>query len=228
MPKPGVMLYFNMRPSRRLPDRERLQLYDAILDYSQTGAVPELSGASAIIWEYIQPTLEADNARYEATKEKRAKAGALGGMARGKNEKQSEANQANAYGTIYEEANQANTIQFNTEQYSTVQYNSVPEDLADKPPARQKFSPPGIQDVQAYCAEKGYTLEAERFVDYYTSIGWKVGKNPMKDWKAALRNWAKKEAPQPAPPEDDHCGYVLAPLEDPWEVAMRERRKQGV
>ena len=124
MPKPGVMLYFNMRPSRRLPDRERLQLYDAILDYSQTGTVPELSGASAIIWEYIQPTLEADNARYEATKEKRAKAGALGGMARGKNEKQSEANQANAWGAICEEANQANTIQYRTIQYSTIQFRS--------------------------------------------------------------------------------------------------------
>lgn len=98
---------------------------------------------------------------------------------------------------------------------------------AVKPPPRQKFTPPTIQEVQEYCQEKGYTLEAERFVDYYTSIGWKVGKNPMKDWKAALRNWAKKEAPQPAPPEDDHCGYVLAPLEDPWEVAMRERRRLG-
>ena len=48
----------------------------------------------------------------------------------------------------------------------------------------------------------------------------------MKDWRAALRNWAKKEVPQAAPPEDGHCGYALAPLEDPWEVAMRDPEKR--
>jgi hypothetical protein len=57
--------------------------------------------------------------------------------------------------------------------------------------SRRRFSPPGVDDVKAYCAEKGYILDAERFVDYYTSNGWRVGKNPMKDWKAAVRNWSK-------------------------------------
>lgn len=98
------------------------------------------------------------------------------------------------------------------------------EEEAAKPPTHQRFSPPSVEEVRAYCLEKGYSLAPERFVDYYASIGWRVGKNPMKDWKAALRNWAQKEVPQTAPPEDGHCGYVLAPAEDPWEVAMRERR----
>ena len=38
-------------------------------------------------------------------------------------------------------------------------------------------------------------MDAERFVDYYTANGWKVGKNPMKDWKAAVRNWERKDPP---------------------------------
>lgn len=66
---------------------------------------------------------------------------------------------------------------------------------ADKPPARSRFTPPTVDEVSAYCAEKGYTLDADRFVDYYTSNGWKVGKNPMKDWKAAVRTWNRKEQP---------------------------------
>lgn len=66
---------------------------------------------------------------------------------------------------------------------------------ADKLPTRHRFSPPTSDEVKAYCIEKGYMIDADRFVDYYTSNGWKVGKNPMKDWKAAVRSWNRKERP---------------------------------
>lgn len=65
--------------------------------------------------------------------------------------------------------------------------------VADKPPTRPRFSPPTLEQVKSYCEEKGYTVDPERFVDYYTANGWRVGKNPMKDWKAAVRNWNGKE-----------------------------------
>ena len=89
-----------------------------------------------------------------------------------------------------------------------------------KPPAHTRFSPPSVQEIEDYCREKGFLLDAERFVDYYASIGWRVGKNPMKDWRAAVRTWVKKDTPKPEP---ENCGYVLAPAEDPFEVAMRKR-----
>lgn len=54
-------------------------------------------------------------------------------------------------------------------------------------PAR--FRPPTVEDVEAYGNESGYKISAERFVDFYASKGWKVGKNPMKDWRAAVRGW---------------------------------------
>ena len=54
-----------------------------------------------------------------------------------------------------------------------------------------KFKRPSIQEINAYCLEKNLQLDAERFVNYYDSNGWSVGKNKMKDWKAAVRNWAK-------------------------------------
>lgn len=56
-----------------------------------------------------------------------------------------------------------------------------------------RFAKPTLEEVQAYITEKGYSVDAERFVDYYESNGWKVGKNPMKDWKAAVRNWNKTD-----------------------------------
>lgn len=69
------------------------------------------------------------------------------------------------------------------------------DNKADKPPTRHKFSPPTVEDVQAYCDEKGYAVDPGRFVDYYTSNGWRVGKNPMQDWRAAVRTWNGKEKP---------------------------------
>lgn len=63
---------------------------------------------------------------------------------------------------------------------------------ADKPP-RPRFSPPTVGEVTAYYNEKGFSIAPQRFVDYYTANGWKVGKNPMRDWRAAVRNWNSKE-----------------------------------
>ena len=66
--------------------------------------------------------------------------------------------------------------------------NPNPEDnLACEPPTRT-VRPTG-EEVAAYCRERQNSVDAQRFVDYYTSNGWKVGKNPMKDWRAAVRNW---------------------------------------
>ena len=57
--------------------------------------------------------------------------------------------------------------------------------------AASRFSPPTIEAVRAYCAERGNSVDAQRFVDYYTANGWRVGRNPMKDWKATVRTWER-------------------------------------
>ena len=99
-------------------------------------------------------------------------------------------------------------------------HNGV-EDAAAEPPAHKKFVPPTVQEVAGYCQEKRYAVDAERFVSYYEAIGWKVGRNPMKSWQATVRTWASKEKSTVAPATPENCGYTLAPLEDPYEVAMR-------
>lgn len=55
------------------------------------------------------------------------------------------------------------------------------------------FTPPTVADVEAYGATRDGKVDAQRFVDFYASKGWKVGKTPMKDWKAAYRNWERTE-----------------------------------
>lgn len=58
---------------------------------------------------------------------------------------------------------------------------------------RIRFSPPTVEDVSAYCKERKNRVDAQRFVDFYASKGWKVGQNPMKDWKAAVRTWEQRD-----------------------------------
>lgn len=56
---------------------------------------------------------------------------------------------------------------------------------------RKRFTPPTLEEVQDYCIERNNNVDANRFIDYYTSNGWLVGKNKMKDWKAAVRTWER-------------------------------------
>ena len=60
---------------------------------------------------------------------------------------------------------------------------------------RNNFKPPTQEEVQAYADEKGLTIDAEKFCDYFISVGWTVGKSgkKMKDWKAAVRNWVRRQ-----------------------------------
>jgi predicted transcriptional regulator len=57
----------------------------------------------------------------------------------------------------------------------------------------KRFSKPTIQEIQEYCAERKNGIDAEVFFDFYESKGWKVGTTPMKDWKACIRTWERKE-----------------------------------
>ena len=66
-------------------------------------------------------------------------------------------------------------------------------DIGDTP-KRSSFIPPTVEEVKAYCIERHNSVNAERFVDFYSSKGWMVGKNKMKDWKAAVRTWEKRES----------------------------------
>jgi hypothetical protein len=58
---------------------------------------------------------------------------------------------------------------------------------------KSPFRPPALEEVRAYCSERNNGLDPERFVDFYQSKGWKVGNQPMRDWRAAIRTWEKTD-----------------------------------
>lgn len=77
--------------------------------------------------------------------------------------------------------------------YGEIEKEKDTEIEIEKKKSAPRFTPPTVEEVRAYCMERGNSVDADRFHSYYTSNGWKVGKNPMKDWKAAVRTWEKDD-----------------------------------
>lgn len=64
--------------------------------------------------------------------------------------------------------------------------------VADAPPTK-RFIPPSVGDVTEYVDTRPIKIDPQNFIDHYTANGWRVGRNPMKDWRAAVRTWEKRE-----------------------------------
>lgn len=75
---------------------------------------------------------------------------------------------------------------------SLIDKNRVDKNRKDIGEKRIAFSPPTLSEVSDYISSNGYSVNPEQFIDHYTAVGWKVGKNPMKDWKATVRNWSRR------------------------------------
>lgn len=105
-------------------------------------------------------------------------------------------------------------------QNSTVDHGESPPEseseyeyeIPPKSPSRggRRFVQPTVEEVRAYCEERQNGIDAQSFVDFYTSKGWLVGKNPMKDWKAAVRTWERNRSGYSQP-------KVKVTVRDPYE-----------
>lgn len=60
-----------------------------------------------------------------------------------------------------------------------------------------RFQKPSLDDIRAYCISRGNNVDPEQFLNFYESKGWMVGKTPMRDWRAAVRTWEKRENDSP-------------------------------
>lgn len=66
------------------------------------------------------------------------------------------------------------------------------EKRRDKENTKRKFVKPTVEEVRAYCNERGNGIDPQAFVDHYEANGWKRGSTPIKDWKACVRTWEAK------------------------------------
>lgn len=83
-----------------------------------------------------------------------------------------------------------------TDGQRTVQRTDIVKNIKNIKNIKRVFTPPSVEDVRAYCSDRGNDIDPETFVDFYQSRGWLIGKNKMKDWKAAVRTWEKRQKPK--------------------------------
>jgi hypothetical protein len=63
--------------------------------------------------------------------------------------------------------------------------------------AKERFAPPSLADLKTYIDERKSVIDPQAFLDFYESKGWRVGNQPMKDWRAAVRTWERREKQNP-------------------------------
>lgn len=156
------------------PSKIKAELILAICAYALDDEEPKgLSPNAAMGFRLIRPVLD--------TGKRKSENGKKGGETK-QNESKTEAN-------VKQTATEKEVeIEKEKELEIEIEYECI--NKATKPP-RTRFSPPSVEDVRSYCFERGNRVDPQRFVDYYESNGWMVGKNKMKDWKAAVRTWER-------------------------------------
>ena len=96
-------------------------------------------------------------------------------------------------------------------------------DTREEKKGRTKFSPPTAEEVEAYCKERGNSVDPQRFVDFYASKGWRVGNQTMRDWRAAVRTWEQRETSKKG--KFSKCMTAAKPLDAEAEARWEENQK---
>ena len=181
MAREYVCLYHSyLKSVEPLNDAELGRLLKACLTYSMKGAEPDLRGNERFVWPTIREQIDRDTKKYSDFCKK-----------------QQENIRKRWDTTVYDGTSGIPDDTKHTKEKEKEKENilSSPnvEDSIARTPARKRFTPPTLAEVTAYCRERQNAVDPQRFIDYYTANGWKVGKNSMKDWKAAVRTWEGKQ-----------------------------------
>ena len=169
----------------KMSNEQAGELIKAIYAYQKDpDAVPE-DPALAFVFELIKQQLDADSQRYKEACAARSEAGKKGGRPK--------TNASDKKQMVSEESKKSKCFSEKAKKADNEYDNDLKENTLEGV-KEKRFAPPTLQEVKDYCLKMGYThVDAERFIDYYTSNGWMVGKNRMKDWKAAVGNWDRRE-----------------------------------
>ena len=164
-----------------LQDAEKGRLFDMMLLYAEEGTDPgNFAGNERFVWPAAKQIIDLTAEKAEKLRQN----GLKGGRPVTK-DNQEEANESkNNQSKANESHKEKKRNNKEKERNGKEAINIVP---------LTRFVPPTEDEVALYCIERRNHVNAQKFVDYYSSNGWKVGRNPMKDWKAAVRTWEKSE-----------------------------------
>lgn len=200
-----------------LPAEYRLEAMDYIVMYATTGESPdEVSAVVRAIMILIRPQIDRDRVLYENGC-RGAEYGARGGRPRKPqdnpkktpekpqenpkitpSEPQDNPNETPVSSRVRDNTHTNISLDNNIQDIDNNNSEAIERVVGDKKGGvggkhpGKRFVKPTVEDIRSYCAERGNEVDAQRFYDFYESKGWLIGKNPMKDWKAAVRTWEQR------------------------------------
>ena len=175
--------------SEELNYEEKGRLFEAMIIYATTGEKPDLPGNE----KFVVPSFKARIDRERDGIEERKEAGRKAVQARWSKNKNTDVyedirNDTDVYEGIRNDTD--DTINNRIIENRIIEEKKIERENNTR--ARKEFSPPTEKDVKNFCKEQGITVNAKRFVSFYASKGWMIGKDPMQDWKAAVLAWTAK------------------------------------
>ena len=179
----------------KLSDQEVGRLFRALMEYSEHGTAPELTGRESIAFDFIAEDIARDRAAYEQKCLTNAENGAKGGKR----------TQANATERKRTEAKTSETDKIKDIRDKTIR-------KTDSNESAKRFHPPTVEEVRSYCTDRGNNVDPQTFVDFYEAKGWMVGSNHMKDWRACVRTWEKNRVDRGRGKQNPALKYEQKPI----------------
>ena len=224
---------------RVLPKRDQAAVLLAVCAYALDGEEPDLNGTASAIFALILPTLDAGRRKAEGGKKGSPSKDSIKIPERCKKdtvkEKEKEKSAPSSplssplssspdpiISPPYNPPNTPAKEKKKENPPTCVLTNTAPQGAEIEKAQGVMFHPPTVEMVAAYCTERGNRVDAQTFVEFYASKGWMIGKNRMKDWRAAVRTWEKGEKGRSGP-QSARPGFQTS---NPFLDLLNERRKE--
>lgn len=186
-----------------VPKRQQANILLAIVEYAFTGIAPTMSGSEQMAFALVKPTLDSARNKSESIRKRSNKRpNDLESLQEERPGNPPANPEQFTPSLIEEEKEKEKEIELEKEKEIELEKESY---SPHTPPLRggeqitsgkgqgPGFCPPTAGQVQDYCRERGNRVDAQAFVDFYSSKGWMIGKNKMKDWRAAVRTWERQD-----------------------------------
>lgn len=190
----------------KLSDEEVGRLFRALMEYHATGTEKEITGRESIAFDFIREDIDRTERAYKAKCDKNRE------------------NRLSAIDNNRQRSSTSVDVPAQKEKEKDIYKEKNKKDIEPQ----KRFTPPTVEEVAEYCKERNNNVNPQKFVDFYTAKGWKIGKESMKDWKASVRTWenrdgGKKVIAQNFPQRDysDVNEQIMSDLADEMDAFRR-------
>ena len=179
-----------------LPEEMQLKFYKYITQYGLHGIEPEVTGIEKAIWTQIQFAIDQAQNRRKRAIENGNKGGRPNQTITQKNPDITQAKPNNNLNVnVNVNANDNDNDNDNVNVNDNVKSKGTSGEVPSSKSSR--FIPPTLAEVEAYCFTRNNSVNAQQFIDFYSSKNWYVGKNKMTDWRASVRLWESRSKTSP-------------------------------